>query len=98
MTISLLSGISGALGQSGCNTCKPWTYWWWMGSSVNQEDIKKQLEEFSRIGIGGVHIIPKKPESVPWQYFSGRDTLYLNNPWTVNFISENHENLKSRVH
>ena len=58
LTISLLSGLSGAFAQSGYNTCKPWTYWWWMGSAVNQKDIKIQLDEFSRTGIGGVHIIP----------------------------------------
>ncbi|MCE5273271.1 glycoside hydrolase, partial [bacterium] len=38
--------------------CRPWTYWWWMGSAVNKEDITGQLEAFSRCGLGGVHIIP----------------------------------------
>lgn len=40
------------------DTTKPWTYWWWMGSAVNQEDIALQLEEFAEAGLGGVHIIP----------------------------------------
>lgn len=40
------------------STSKPWTFWWWMGSAVNKEDIKAQLQYFSRSGLGGVHIIP----------------------------------------
>lgn len=40
------------------NTAKPWTFWWWMGSAVNDKDIKHSLEDFKRSGIGGVHIIP----------------------------------------
>lgn len=40
------------------NTAKPWTYWWWMGSAVNEKDITYQLENFAKVGVGGVHIIP----------------------------------------
>ncbi len=40
------------------STSKPWTFWWWMGSAVTQEDITAQLEGFSKAGLGGVHIIP----------------------------------------
>ncbi len=40
------------------DTAKPWTYWWWMAGAVNEKDIKHSLEDFKRIGIGGVHIIP----------------------------------------
>ncbi|MDQ6478837.1 glycosyl hydrolase [Dyadobacter sp. LHD-138] len=52
----LICSLSGN-GQS-ISTSKPWTYWWWMGSAVNKEDITAQLEQFSRSGLGGVHIIP----------------------------------------
>ncbi|GAB3886456.1 glycosyl hydrolase [Spirosoma agri] len=37
---------------------KPWTYWWWMGNAVNEKDITNLLEQFSKAGLGGVHIIP----------------------------------------
>jgi hypothetical protein len=47
-----------AFTQTQISTSKPWTYWWWMGSAVNQNDIKKQLMDFSQAGLGGVHIIP----------------------------------------
>ena len=40
------------------NTAKPWTYWWWMGSTVTEKDITWQLENFAKAGLGGVHIIP----------------------------------------
>ncbi len=40
------------------STAKPWTFWWWMGNAVNDKDIKHSLENFKRVGIGGVHIIP----------------------------------------
>ena len=40
------------------NTAKPWTYWWWMGSTVTESDITWQLESFAKAGLGGVHIIP----------------------------------------
>ena len=37
---------------------KPWAYWWWMGSSVSREGITANLEEYSKAGLGGLHIIP----------------------------------------
>jgi hypothetical protein len=40
------------------NTAKPWAYWWWMGSAVNEKDITKNLEDFAAAGFGGLHIIP----------------------------------------
>lgn len=40
------------------NENAPWTYWWWMGSAVDKENITYNLEQFATVGIGGVHIIP----------------------------------------
>ncbi len=37
---------------------KPWTYWWWMGSAVDKENLSRNLELYHEAGIGGVHIIP----------------------------------------
>ncbi len=37
---------------------KPWTYWWWMGSAVDRKNLTANLEDYSRTGLGGVHIIP----------------------------------------
>lgn len=38
--------------------CRPWTYWWWMGSAVDSENITANLEDYAASGLGGVHIIP----------------------------------------
>lgn len=45
-------------GQADYNTAKPWTYWWWMGSAVDRENISRELTAFAEAGFGGVHIIP----------------------------------------
>src|SRR5258707_474378 len=37
---------------------RPWAYWWWMGSAVNEADLTRELERYARAGMGGVHIIP----------------------------------------
>jgi hypothetical protein len=37
---------------------KPWTYWWWMGSAVDTNNIARSLARFHQAGLGGVHIIP----------------------------------------
>ena len=37
---------------------RPWAYWWWMGSAVDEKDLTSQLEAYRRAGMGGVHIVP----------------------------------------
>ncbi len=37
---------------------KPWTRWWWMGSAVDEDGIKKQLTQLAAVGFGGVEIVP----------------------------------------
>ena len=37
---------------------KPWTRWWWLGSGVDAANLTKQLEQFSKAGLGGVEICP----------------------------------------
>lgn len=37
---------------------KPWTRWWWMGSSVNPTDLKAAMEAYSKAGLGGLEITP----------------------------------------
>jgi hypothetical protein len=36
----------------------PGTYWWWMGSAVDRENLSYNLESMQTAGIGNVHIIP----------------------------------------
>ena len=36
----------------------PGTYWWWMGSAVDKENLTYNLESLRKAGIGNVHVIP----------------------------------------
>jgi len=49
---------SGPQGPDVFFTTKPWTYWWWPGSAVNEKGITFQLEAYAKAGFGGLHIIP----------------------------------------
>ncbi|KJD34755.1 glycoside hydrolase [Tamlana nanhaiensis] len=40
------------------NLQKPWTRWWWMGSAVDSTNIKQNLIDLHKVGIGGVEIAP----------------------------------------
>ncbi len=37
---------------------KPWTRWWWQGSSVTKLGITAELEALQQAGVGGVEITP----------------------------------------
>jgi hypothetical protein len=37
---------------------RPGTYWWWMGSAVDEKNITYNLENLHEAGIGGVTIVP----------------------------------------
>lgn len=52
-----LPTVGSAQAVSG-QSARPWTYWWWMGSAVNEADISRQLTLVAKAGLGGVHIIP----------------------------------------
>ena len=39
-------------------TAKPSCFWWWMGSSVNEAEIERQLIMLKNAGFGGVTICP----------------------------------------
>jgi len=57
--------------------CKPATRWWWLGSAVNSTDLKWNIDEFARVGIGTVEITPiygvKNNES--------KELSFLSAPW-----------------
>ncbi|HMP83842.1 MAG TPA: glycosyl hydrolase, partial [Verrucomicrobiota bacterium] len=37
---------------------RPWTYWWVMGSAMDEANVKRELTRYRDAGLGGVHIIP----------------------------------------
>lgn len=65
---------------------RPWSYWWWMGSAVDEANITRELETFQRAGWGGVHIIPiygaKGYEDRSIEYLSPRWMAMLNHTAT----------------
>ncbi|MFV5695240.1 glycosyl hydrolase [Flavobacterium sp. LB3P122] len=40
------------------NTNQPWARWWWMGSAIDKPNLKKNLIDLHKAGIGGVEITP----------------------------------------
>lgn len=37
---------------------KPWVRWWWMGSAVDEKGLDAQINTLSKVGFGGVEIVP----------------------------------------
>ncbi|MCL3780691.1 glycoside hydrolase [Prolixibacteraceae bacterium JC049] len=37
---------------------KPWTRWWWLGSNVDESNLRSLLKEYASKGLGGVEITP----------------------------------------
>ena len=40
------------------NETKPWTRWWWHGSSVTERDLTTLMESYQKVGLGGMEITP----------------------------------------
>ena len=38
--------------------CRPWTRWWWLGSAVDEPNLRRELEAIAAAGFGGVEITP----------------------------------------
>ncbi len=37
---------------------KPWSRWWWMGSIVNEDDLRAEMAKYAQAGLGGLEITP----------------------------------------
>lgn len=59
-------------------TAKPAAFWWWLGNSVNEGEIERQMEMLKEAGFGGVTVCPlyeyKNPTIKPIKYLSDRWT------------------------
>jgi alpha-L-rhamnosidase/F5/8 type C domain len=43
---------------AAASEARPWVYWWWLGSAVDEAGVAGALERYAEAGIGGVHIVP----------------------------------------
>jgi len=50
--------LDGLAAPGAAAACRPWAYWWWMGSAVDGENLTRELTRYRDAGMGGVHIIP----------------------------------------
>jgi hypothetical protein len=37
------------------DTHKPWAYWWWMGSAVDEAGIRKNLQDYAQAGLAAAY-------------------------------------------
>jgi len=58
---------------------KPWTRWWWLGSGVDAANLTRELEAFSKAGLGGVEICPIYGA----KGYETRDLPFLSDQWTA---------------
>jgi len=40
------------------NQTKPWTRWWWLGSQVKKNDLTTVMQQYQKVGLGGLEITP----------------------------------------
>jgi hypothetical protein len=75
--------------------CLPWSYWWWMGSAVDEANVARELSRYGQAGWGGVHIIPIYGAKGYEQKF----LPYLSSDWMrmLRFTCQEAENLGMAV-
>ena len=61
------------------NEARPWTRWWWLGSGVDAANLTRELEDFSKAGLGGVEICPIYGA----KGYETRDLPFLSENWTA---------------
>ena len=37
---------------------RPWTRWWWMGSAVDTQNLRLNMEKYQEAGLGGLELTP----------------------------------------
>ena len=58
--LALLSAANGyaQILPTPTQEAKPGVRWWWLGSAVDQENLKWNLDEYAKTGVGAVEITP----------------------------------------
>ena len=60
---------------------KPWSRWWWMGSSVDLANLKAAMEAYAKAGLGGLEITP----IYSVHGYENREIKFLSPDWVKNF-------------
>ena len=61
LILSLLLAASGLHAQSWPEAgpySKPGSRWWWLGSAVDRENLRRNMQEYASRGIGALEITP----------------------------------------
>lgn len=61
IAIAMVIAQCGAFAQSWPDAsleAKPGARWWWLGSAVNEKDLRWNMQEYSKTGIGALEITP----------------------------------------
>jgi hypothetical protein len=56
--ISLLGNAQSIQWKPITQQSKPWSRWWWMGNAVNPKDLTFNMENYQKVGLGGLEITP----------------------------------------
>jgi len=84
VAVLLLAGTSFAAAPAwppATAETKPWTRFWWMGSSVEAAGLRATLEAYQQVGLGGVEITP----IYGVRGFEDRFVPYLSPQWVERF-------------
>ncbi len=79
LALSPLAHADDTAWPSVTHEAKPWTRWWWLGSGVDAANLTRELEAFSKAGIGGVEICPIYGA----KGYESRDLPFLSEKWTA---------------
>jgi hypothetical protein len=87
LALLLASGLLGLAGQPASTNLppwppatsetRPWTRWWWLGSSVTPEGLTSAMEAYRQAGLGGLELTPIYGVAG----YEDRFVPYLSPPW-----------------
>jgi hypothetical protein len=65
---------------------KPGARWWWLGSAVNEKDLRWNMQEYAKAGIGSLEITPLYGV----QGNASNELQFLSTPWmnALRFVQE----------
>ncbi len=54
----LTMGMQAQSWPASSDASKPATRWWWMGSAVNEADLRWNMQQYNKVGLGALEITP----------------------------------------